>query len=132
MLNQFDLYNHLVQYAVDTNGNVLCFYGDPAYTHRPQLQRPFHGPRINKDEKDWNTAMSKVRVSVERVFGDIIYYFKFVDLKKNLKGQLSAGGKMYIVCALLQMHDAVYMVQQRLNMLIYSLHLLWIISFELN
>ena len=103
MLNQSDLYNQLVQYAVDTKGNVLCIYGaDPAYPHRPQLQRPFQGPRITQDEKDWNTAMSKVRASVEWVFGDIINYFKFLDFKKNLKVQLSAVGKMYIVCALLQ------------------------------
>ena len=46
--------------------------------------------------------MSKVRVSVEWVFGDIINYFKFLDFKKNLKVQLSAVGEMYIVCALLQ------------------------------
>ena len=77
--------------------------------------------------------MSKVSASMEWVFGDIINYFKFLDLKKNLKVQLSAVGKMYIVCALLQnMQDAVSVVQQHLNILIYSLHLLWIISFELN
>lgn len=29
--------------------------------------------------------MSKVRVFVEWVFGDIINYFKFLDFKKNLK-----------------------------------------------
>ena len=48
--------------------------------------------------------MSKVRVSVEWVFGDIINYFKFLDFKKNLKIGLSAVGKMYIICALL--HNA--------------------------
>ena len=48
-----------------------------------------------------NTAMSSVRVSVEWIFGDIINYFKFVDFKKNIEVQLSAVGKMYIVCALL-------------------------------
>lgn len=102
MLNQSDLYNQLVQYAVDTNGNVLCIYGDPAYPHRPQLQCPLQGPRISQDEKDWNTAMCKVRASIQWVFGDIINYFKFLDFKKNLKVQLSAVGKMYIVCGLLQ------------------------------
>ena len=102
MFNQSDLYNQLVQYAVHTIGNVLCIYGDPAYPHRPQLQRLFQGPRITQDEKDWNTAMSKVRVCVEWVFGDIINYFKFLDFKKNLKVQLGAVGKMYIVCVLLQ------------------------------
>ena len=46
--------------------------------------------------------MSSVRVSVEWVFGDVINYYKFLDFRKNLKIQLSAVGKMHIVCALLQ------------------------------
>lgn len=45
--------------------------------------------------------MSKVRSSVEWVFGDIINYFSFFDYKKNLKVGLSVVGKMYIVCVLL-------------------------------
>ena len=43
--------------------------------------------------------MSSVRSSL---FGDIVNYFKFIDLKKNLKIGLSSVGKMYIVCALLR------------------------------
>ena len=98
MLAESNLYNQLVQYAVNINGDPLCIYGDPAYPHRPQLQGPF------KNEKYWNSAMSSVRVSVEWIFKDIINYFKFLDYKKNLKVQLSAVGKMYIVCTLL--HNA--------------------------
>ena len=45
--------------------------------------------------------MSKVRINVEWIFGDIINYFKFLDFKKDLKLQLSAIGKMYLVCAIL-------------------------------
>ena len=45
--------------------------------------------------------MSKVRTAVEWVFGDIINSYKFIDFKKNLKLNLSAVGKIYIVCALL-------------------------------
>ena len=44
--------------------------------------------------------MSEVRADVEWVFGDIVNYFAFMDFKKNLKVELSAVGKMYIVCAL--------------------------------
>ena len=40
-------------------------------------------------------------VSVEWVFKEIINYFKFLDFKKNLKIELSAVGKTYMVCALL-------------------------------
>ena len=98
MLAESNLYNQLVQYAVNINGDPLCIYGDPAYPHRPQLQGPF------KNEKYWNSAMSSVRVSVEWIFKDIINCFKFLDFKKNLKVQLSAVGKMCIVCTLL--HNA--------------------------
>ena len=48
--------------------------------------------------------MSEVRVSVEWIFGDVVNYFKFTDLKKKLKICLSAVGKMYIARAL--MHNA--------------------------
>lgn len=41
MLAESNLYNQLVQYAVNINGDPLCIYGDPAYPHRPQLQGPF-------------------------------------------------------------------------------------------
>lgn len=34
MLTESNLYRQLVQHAVDTNGNLLCIYGDPAYPHR--------------------------------------------------------------------------------------------------
>ena len=46
--------------------------------------------------------MSAVRSSVEWLFGDIVNYFKFLDLKKKLKFGLSQVGKMYIVCSILR------------------------------
>ena len=52
--------------------------------------------------KAYNASMSAVRSSVEWLFGDIINYFKSLDLKKNLNIGLSSVGKMYIVSALLQ------------------------------
>lgn len=50
----------------------------------------------------YNSAMSRVRTSVEWLFGDIISYFEFLDFKKNLKLGLSSVGKMYIVSAILR------------------------------
>ena len=41
--------------------------------------------------------MSKVRISVEWLFNEIINYFAFLDYKKNLKIGLSPAGKMYIL-----------------------------------
>ena len=48
--------------------------------------------------------MKEVCVSIEWIFGDIINYFKDLDLKKDLKIGLISVSKMYIVCALL--HNA--------------------------
>ena len=39
---------------------------------------------------------------MERLFGEIVNYFKFINFKKNLKIGMSSVGKMYIVCALLR------------------------------
>ena len=50
----------------------------------------------------YNKSMSRVRVSVQWIFGDIVNYFKFMDFKKNLKIGLSQVGKMYVVSAVLR------------------------------
>ena len=44
--------------------------------------------------------MSKVRISVEWMFNEIIKYFAFLEFKKNLKIGLSPVGKTYRVSAL--------------------------------
>ena len=59
-------------------------------------------PNLTDEEQAFNQSMSKVRVSVEWVFGDIINYFKFTDFRKGLKVGLSAVVKIYVVCTLLQ------------------------------
>ena len=82
MVAESNLYNQLVQYAVNRNRGSSS---DPAYPHRLQLQGPFKEARLTQNEKDWNSAMGSVRVSVEWIFKDIINYFKFLDFKKNLK-----------------------------------------------
>lgn len=104
MLAESGLYNKLQDLQVPPNRGPLCIYGDSAYPYRPQLLGPFKGARITQAQQEWNTAMSRVRVSVEWIFGDIVNYYKFIDFKKNLKIHLSAVGKMYVVCVLL--HNA--------------------------
>ena len=101
MLAESNLLQQLQQRSFDTNGRVLCIYGDPAYPLRVNLQAPFRNPVLTQQQKDFNKSMSQVRVSVEWIFGDIVNWFAFMDFKKNLKVALSAVGKMYIVCALL-------------------------------
>lgn len=102
MLAESGLLAELQQHSRGPDGRNLCIYGDPAYPLRIQLQAPFRGPGLTNQEKDFNKSMSQVRVAVEWVFGDVINYFKFMDFRKNLKVRLSAVGKMYYTCALLQ------------------------------
>ena len=101
MLAESGLLGDLQQYSYSPDGQPLCVYGDPAYPISVHMQRSFAGPELTRIQKEYNTAMSRVRVSVEWVFGDIANYFAFVDFKKKLKIGLSAVGKMYSVCALL-------------------------------
>ena len=57
----------------------------------------------------YNEAMSEVRVAVEWLFGNITNYFKFIDFKSQLRVNMSAVGKFYIVCALLEnAHTCLY------------------------
>lgn len=102
MLAESGLLQQLQQFAYSPTGQTMCIYGDPAYPLRIQLQAPFRNAVITPEMQAFNSAMSRVRISVEWLFGDVINYFKFLDFKKNLKIQLSSVGKMYVVCALLR------------------------------
>ena len=101
MLADLDIYQQLQQFAINPQGDLIFIYGDLAYPLRPQLQTPFRNLHMNQQQNEYNIAMSKVRISVEWVFGDITNFLKFLDFKKNLKIFLSPIGKMYIVCPLL-------------------------------
>ncbi|XP_028395743.1 uncharacterized protein LOC114519770 [Dendronephthya gigantea] len=102
MLVESNLLQDLENLAFSPTNEPLCLYGDPAYPLRLQLQAPFREVQLTPEMVAYNESMSKVRVSVEWLFGDIINYFKFMDFKKNLKIGLSQVGKMYIVAALLR------------------------------
>lgn len=96
MLGHSGLLDQLQQYAHSPN----CLYGDPAYPLRVHLQAPLRG-NLNQLQEEFNSKMSKVRISVEWLFKEISTYFAFLDFKKNLKIGLSPVGKMYRACALL-------------------------------
>ncbi|XP_030842389.1 uncharacterized protein LOC115924448 [Strongylocentrotus purpuratus] len=93
----------------DAEGNLLCIYGDPAYPVRPQLQAPFPTANITPEQAAFNRAMSKVRITVEWSFGDVINFFKYTDFKKSQKILLSSCAKMYMVSAILtNAHTCIY------------------------
>ncbi|CAB3977112.1 Hypothetical predicted protein [Paramuricea clavata] len=103
ILGESGLMQDLRQHAFAPDGTPLCLYGDPAYPLRVHLQQPFrNNAALTEDMRQYNKAMSSVRVSVEWLFGEITKYFKFVDFKQQLKIRLSPIGKIYIVSAILQ------------------------------
>lgn len=82
LLRDSNLLQDLQQHAYSPGPMIprpLCIYGDPAYPLRVNLQSPFRDRVLTQQMRDYNKAMSSVRVSVEWLFGDIINYFKFID-----------------------------------------------------
>ena len=77
LLRESNLLQNLAQYAHDNNGNPLYLYGDPAYPLRIHLQCPFKNPSTPQEE--FNKEMSRLRVSVEWLFGDISNWWAFID-----------------------------------------------------
>ncbi|CAB4044284.1 Hypothetical predicted protein [Paramuricea clavata] len=103
ILGESGLMQDLRQHAFAQDGTPMCLYGDPAYPLRVHLQQPFrNNAALTEDMRQYNKAMSSVRVSVEWLFGEITKYFKFVDFKQQHKIRLSPIGKIYIVSAILQ------------------------------
>ena len=79
MLDESGLLNELERHAFSPTGQAMCIYGHPAYPHRVHLQRPFQYGVLTHQMQSFNESMSKVRSSVEWIFGDIINYFKYVS-----------------------------------------------------
>ena len=99
-------YSDLQRQCHTPHGEQLCIYGDVAYPLRWEMMCPFregdYGRPLTPRMLAFNTAMSSVRVSLERLFGDITNYFRLIDFKKNLRIGMSAVGKQYMICALLR------------------------------
>ena len=115
MLMMSGLLTQLQQHSLNPNGAFCVSMG-------MQLTHCDHSYKLLL-KVAWNQSMSEVRVSVEWIFADIVNYFKFLDFKKNMKIGLSAVGKMYLSCALIQNAIHAYMVQrhQCTSMLIHPL-----------
>ena len=99
----------LENFSIGLNEEKLCLYGDLAYPLRWYLQGPFRDVQITPDQNEFNKSMSKVCITVEWLFKNVIKNFKFSDYKKSQKIGLSSIGKMYCVCALLtNAHTCLY------------------------
>lgn len=108
MLNESGLTPKLAR-LVTPNGDPYVIYGDPAYGIARNIIPPFRGANLTDQQQDFNSAMSKVRISVEWGFGKIIQYFGYLDFHKNLKVLLQPVAKYYLVGALLtNCHTCLY------------------------
>ena len=80
MLAESGFLRDLNMYAFSPMDVPLCIYGDPAYPLRIHLQAPLRNTaRLSQQMELFNKSMSKVRMSVELIFGDVINDFKFLD-----------------------------------------------------
>ncbi|ETV76858.1 hypothetical protein H257_09294 [Aphanomyces astaci] len=64
---------------------VYIIYKDPAYGRSDQLVSPFSGGRLTEAQNHVNASISRVRVSIEWSYGQILQYWPIVDLKKKVK-----------------------------------------------
>ena len=74
MLADSGLLDELEQHAFSTTREPMALHGDPAYPLRVYLQVPYRGAEITPQTELHNKAMSSVRMSVDRLFGDIVNY----------------------------------------------------------
>ena len=102
MLRDSGLLADLELHAISPTGEPICLYGDQAYPLRVHLQAPFRDARLTPEMEAFKQSMSRIRVSVEWIFGDVVKSFKAMDFKSNLKIGLSSVGKMYIICAIIR------------------------------
>lgn len=108
MLGVSGLANKLRQFQ-RPNGQPYIIYGDPAYGLTRNILAPYRGAHLTRDQQEFNSRMSKLRVSVEWGFGKICTLFAFLDFKKNNKILLQPLGKYYVVAALLtNCHTCLY------------------------
>ena len=91
------------------DGSPFVIYGDPAYKISSTIISPYKGSQLTQQQQEFNTAMSRVRTSVEWTFGKIVTYFSYLDFKRSNKVLLQPVGKYYLVAALLtNCHTCLY------------------------
>ncbi|KAF0701891.1 hypothetical protein AaE_016260 [Aphanomyces astaci] len=87
--------------GMDGRFGGFVVYGDPAYGYSDQLASPFGGARLTAAQREVNKSMSRVRISVEWSFGQVVQYWPIVDYKKKMRIGKSPISKMYKVAVLL-------------------------------
>lgn len=71
--------------VLEIEGERYRIYSDSGYSRRWFMEVPFQGANLTDAQKAFNTAMSKVRITVEWVFKKVKLYFATLDFKRKLK-----------------------------------------------
>ncbi len=79
----------------------FLIFGDPAYGKDDVVWSPFQGQLLTEQQKMVNKSMSKVRVSVEWSYGQVIQYWSYLDFKHQMCARKMSVGLMYSVAVLL-------------------------------
>ena len=93
MLADYGLLRDLERHAFSPASNPMALCGDPTYPFRVHLVVPYRAAGITPQMEEFNKCMSRVCISVEWLFGDVVNYFKFVDFKKTQKNIIECSGK---------------------------------------
>ena len=71
ILAMLGLLQTLQGYSHGPNGEALWIFGDPTYPLMRNLLAPYNGAQLTQEQTDFNSSMSKVRVTVEWMFGEV-------------------------------------------------------------
>ena len=94
MLHEPGLLTNLQRSAWNNNQH-LCIYSDPAYLLSIHLQASFSRENLTPKPVNYNKAISQIRVSGEWLFSE-------AKLTSQMRIGLTAVGKIYCICTLLQ------------------------------
>ena len=85
--------------------DILYIYGDPAYSNSYGISCPFEqlqGRRsLLQDKKDFNKALSSVRIAVEQAFGGIQVNWTYTTFAKGLTSGKQPVAAYFTVAVLL-------------------------------
>lgn len=87
--------------VLEIDGVRYRIYGDSGYSRRWFMEVPFQGSSLSAAQMAFNTAMAKVRITVEWVFKEVKMYFATLDFKRKLKIYESPIGLLYLSSMLL-------------------------------
>ena len=76
-------------------------YGDPAYGRTNQFACPLKSAKLTRAQRAVNKSMSRVCVSVEWSYGQVVRHWPFLDHKKKNMIGVSPVGSIYKVAVLL-------------------------------